>query len=66
MILVHLSQFILKGHLPVWLIGVTFLLSVTAGRDVEWSIKEYSVGLNFFLPRRMWEDNNEINVQEIE
>ena len=36
-------KFTLKGHDPVWLIDVTFLLPVTAGRDVEWRIEEYSV-----------------------
>jgi hypothetical protein len=66
MILVHVIQFISKGHIPVWLIGVTFLLPVTAGRNVEWRIEEYSIGLYFFLPRRLWEVNNEINIQEME
>jgi len=66
MILLQVSQFILKGNISVWMIGVTFLLPVTAGRDVEWRIEEYSVGLYFFLPRHMWEVHNEINIQEIE
>ena len=66
MITVQESQFILKAHNPVWLIDVTFLLPVAAGRDVEWRIEKYSVGLYIFLPRHVWEVNNEINIQEME
>jgi hypothetical protein len=64
--LVQVSQLILKGQNPVWLIDLTFLLPLTAGRDVEWRIEAYSVRLSFILPRRMPEVNNEINIQEIE
>ena len=62
----QISQLVLKGYNPVWLIDVTFLLPVTAGRNVVWRIEEYSLRLPFILPRRMWEANNEINIQEIE
>ena len=48
--LVQVSQLILKGHSPVRLTNVIFLLPITAGRDVEWRIEEYSVRL--FYPAK--------------
>jgi hypothetical protein len=42
----------------MWLTDFTFVLPLTAGRDVEWRIEEYSVTLSFILPGRMWEVNN--------